>query len=138
MKRYIKNKNFLPESFYNKVEKERIKNENKVLILFLTINIFLAPILIMTIKKMKTNKIETQNSMINIQYDDSNIDNIKIWIENIMTDDIDEAYIDNNKGEIKVGHLGEINKLSSSNKIEISNLELNSDEGYTLGVILNE
>lgn len=138
MIKYIENKNFIPKQFYNKVEQKKVKEENKILTLFLAFNIFLLPISMNTINKMKESKIGIQSEEVYSKYNSVDLETIKMWIENITTDDIAEAYIANNRGEIKVNTLDKVKKLDLSNRIKISNLEFDNDGIYSLGVILNE
>lgn len=138
MIKYIQNKNFIPKRFYNKVEQKRIKTENQILTFFLAFNIFLIPISINNINKMKESKMDIQSEENNSHYSSIDLETVKMWIENIITDDIDEAYIANNQGEIKVNTLDKVKKLDLNNRIKISNLEFDNDGIYSLGVILNE
>lgn len=138
MSKYIQNKNFIPKQFYNKVEQKRVKEENKILTLLLAFNIFLIPISMNTINKMKESKIDIQSEEVYSKYNSVDLEIIKMWIENITTDDIAEAYIANNRGEIKINTLDNVKKLDLSNRIKISNLEFDNDGIYSLGVILNE
>ena len=55
-----------------------------------------------------------------------------------MKDDIEEAYIVNNNGEITVNDLEKIDELSLNTLIEITEVNLNDNEKYKLGVSLNE
>lgn len=138
MIKYIQNKNFIPKQFYNRVEQERLKKENQILTMFLAFNIFVMPISINTINKMKESKVEVRAEKSYSKYDSVDLEIIKMWVENIIIDDIDEAYITNNQGQIKISALDKAKKLSLNNKIKISNLELYDDGRYSLGVILNE
>lgn len=138
MSKYIQNKNFIPKQFYNKVEQKRVKEENKILTLLLAFNIFLIPISMNTINKMKESKMDIQSEEVYSKYNSVDLETIKMWIENITTDDIAEAYIANNRGEIKINTLDNVKKLDLSNRIKISNLEFDNDGIYSLGVILNE
>lgn len=138
MSKYIQNKNFIPKQFYNKVEQKRVKEENKILTLFLAFNIFLIPISMNTINKMKESKRDIQSEEVYSKYNSVDLETVKMWIENITTDDIAEAYIANNRGEIKINTLDNVKKLDLSNRIKISNLEFDNDGIYSLGVILNE
>lgn len=138
MSKYIQNKNFIPKQFYNKVEQKRVKEENKILTLLLAFNIFLIPISMNTINKMKESKMDIQSEEVYSKYNSLDLETVKMWIENITTDDIAEAYIANNRGEIKINTLDNVKKLDLSNRIKISNLEFDNDGIYSLGVILNE
>ena len=135
---YMKNKNFIPKQFYNRVEQEKIKRENQLLILFFAVNVFLLPISITTIDKMIDNEIYSKNEKINMPNNSFNLEKVEVWVENVVADYIDEAYITNDKGEIKVSTFNKANRLSLNNKIKINNLELNNDGEYSLRVTLNE
>lgn len=138
MIRYIQNKNFIPKQFYDRLEKEKLKKENQIITIFLAFNIFLMPISINTINKIKESKVDIKTVESYSKHDLIDLEVIKMWVENIVTDDIDEAYIANNKGEIKITTLDKVKNLRLNNKIKISNLELYDDGRYSLGVILNE
>lgn len=138
MIRYIQNKNFIPKQFYDRLEQEKLKKENQIITIFLAFNIFLMPISINTINKIKESKVDIKTVESYSKHDLIDLEVIKMWVENIVTDDIDEAYIANNKGEIKITTLDKVKNLRLNNKIKISNLELYDDGRYSLGVILNE
>ena len=53
MKKYMKNKDFIPEKFYNKKELNKNKTENRVFILFLILNLILIPITTKSIGEVK-------------------------------------------------------------------------------------
>lgn len=136
MKRYMKNKDFIPEKFYDKIEVNKNKIENKVFTIFLIINLFLIPITTKSIGEVKEKPI-TNKSDISKQ-NNINSNDINIWIESIIKNEIQEAYITNNNGEVLVNNLEEMDKLSSNNLIKISDVNLNSSGKYKLGVSLNE
>lgn len=140
MIKYTKNKNFISEKFYNRIEQKQIKKYNRLLILFLSINIFLTPISLKYLKEvnLKNEPIDNKISMLSGTENKINIQEVKTWVEKTMIEYVDEAYITKNKGEIKVSTLDEIHNITLDNKIKIYNLELNSDDKYTLGVNLNE
>ena len=73
-----------------------------------------------------------------IEQNKYSINDINLWIENIMRDDIGEAYITNNNGEVIVDSLDKVDELSSNTSIEISDVNLNTDDKYRLGVSLND
>lgn len=138
MKRYLKNKDFIPEKFCNKVELSNNKKENKIIILFLIINLFLIPITAKNIYAVKEKTNSHTDSINNIKQNSVQLDDINIWVENIVRDDIEEAYINNNNGEIVVSDLNKIDELSTNTLIEINDINLNNDNKYKLGVSLNE
>lgn len=138
MKKYMKNKDFIPEKFYNKIELNKNKIENKVFTLFLIINLLLIPITTKSIgevaEKPATSKIDIYDNTSN----KIKLKDINIWIESLIKDEIEEAHITNNNGDIVVNDLEKIDKLSSNSSIRISDVNLNSNGKYKLGVSLNE
>ena len=138
MKRYMKNKDFIPEKFYDKIELNRNKAENKIFTLFLIINLFIIPITTKSIGEVKEKTIVNRSDVYDSKQNNINSNDINIWIENIMKSDIEEACITNNNGEVIVKDLDEIDELSSNNSIEINDVNLESSGKYKLGVSLNE
>ena len=138
MKRYMKNKDFIPEKFYDKIELNRNKTENKIFTLFLIINLFIIPITTKSIGEVKEKTIVNRSDVYDSKQNNINSNDINIWIENIMKSDIEEACITNNNGEVIVKDLDEIDELSSNSSIEINDVNLESSGKYKLGVSLNE
>lgn len=138
MKKYMKNKDFIPEKFYDKKQIYKNKKEKGIILLLLVLNLTLLPITTKNIDQTKKaavmNKINIENKRLN--YDE--FDNINIWVENIISDDIEEACINKNKGEIIISNLESIDKLSCNKAITISDMNLKNDGKYKLGVSLNE
>lgn len=138
MIKYMKNKGFIPEKFYNKIELNRCKKENQIVMLFLIINLILIPFTAMKIGELKkslaTNRIDiSSNGQNKIKSED-----INVWIDNMIKDDIVEACITNNNGEITVDNLGKVEELNSTSSIEVRDVKLNSDGKYNIGVSLDE
>ena len=138
MKRYMKNKDFIPEKFYNKIELNRNKTENKIFTLFLIINLFIIPITTKSIGEIKEKPIVNRSDIYDSKKNNINSNDINIWIESIIKSDIEEACITNNNGEVVVKDLDEIDELSSNSSIEINDVNLESSGKYKLGVSLNE
>lgn len=136
MKTYMKNKDFIPEKFYKKVELNTNKKENKILMLFLIINLLFVGQTAKYISEIKETPIISRNNY--MEQNKVNFDDINLWIKSIMTDDIEEAYITNNSGEILVSDLNKIDKITSNNLIKVDDINLNSSEKYKLGVSLYE
>ncbi|MCE5221416.1 MAG: hypothetical protein LLF98_09185 [Clostridium sp.] len=138
MQKYMKNKDFIPEKFYNKIELNKNKTENKLFTLFLIINLLLIPFTTKNMDEVKEKSIANKNDIYDNKYSNINSNDINIWIESIIKNDIEEAYITNNNGEVVVKDLEEIDELSLNSSIEINDVNLNSSGKYTLGVSLNE
>ncbi len=136
MKIYTKNKDFIPERFFNKVEMDTIRKENKVIILFLIINLIAFPFVVQNISETKESSKLNRNS--NIEEGKIKFEDISIWVKNLMKDNIEEAHITNNGGDIIVDNLSDIDELSSNGFIEIHDMNLNDNEKYKLGVSLYE
>lgn len=138
MKKYMKIKDFIPEKFYNKKKIIRNKRENGIILLLLLLNLILLPT---NINNFDENKKAVSIREINMYSDKVNIneiDNISKWIENILDYDIEEVYINKNKGEIIIKGLENIDKLSENKSIVIKDVNLISDGKYKLGVSLYE
>src|SRR5690242_1820782 len=138
MKKYMKNKDFIPEKFYDKIELNRNKTENKIFTLFLIINLFIIPITTKNIGEVKEKPIVNRSDIYDSKQNNINSNDINIWIESIIKSDIEEACITNNNGEVVVKDLDEIDELSSNSSIEINDVNLESSGKYKLGVSLNE
>jgi len=138
MKKYMKNKDFIPEKFYNKIELNKNKTENKLFTIFLLINLLIIPITTRSIGEFKEKPIVNKSDIYDSKHNNINSNDINIWIESIIKNGIEEAYITNNKGEVIVKDLDKIDEFSSNGSIEISDVNLNSSGKYKLGVSLNE
>ncbi|NMF04034.1 hypothetical protein ACUH7Y_08375 [Clostridium beijerinckii] len=136
MKIYMKNKDFIPERFFNRVEMNTMRKENKVVILFLIINLIAFPFVVKNISETKESSKLNRNS--NLEESKIKFEDISIWVKNLMKDNIEEAHITNNGGDIIVNNLSDIDELSSNGFIEIHDINLNDNEKYKLGVSLDE
>lgn len=136
MKIYTKNKDFIPERFFNKAEMNTIRKENKVIILFLIINLIAFPFVVQNISETKESSKLNRNS--NLEEGKIKFEDISIWVKNLTKDNIEEAHITNNGGDIIVNNLSDIDELSSNGFIEIHDMNLNDNEKYKLGVSLYE
>jgi len=138
MKKYMKNKDFIPEKFYNKIELNKNKTENKLFTILLIINLFIIPITTKSIGEFKEKPIANKSDIYDSKHNNIDSNDIKIWIESIIKNSIEEANITKNNGEVVVKDLAEIDELSSNSSIEISDVNLNSSGKYKLRVSLNE
>ena len=138
MKKYMKNKDFIPEKFYNKIELNKNKTENRVFTLFLVINLLIIPITTKSIGEVKEKPTANKSDIYDNKQIIINSKDINIWIESIIKDEIEEAHITNNNGEVIVNDLVKIDELSSNSSIKIRDVNMNSSGKYKLGVSLNE
>jgi len=138
MKRYMKNKDFIPEKFYNKMELNRNKKENGIFTLFLILNLVLIPITAKDIREVELKPVVYEDNADNNNQNKIDLNDINIWIESIIKDNVEEACINGNKGDVVVNNLDGIDDLSSNTSIVISDVNQNSNGKYKLGVSLNE
>ena len=138
MKKYMKNKDFIPEKVYDRVELNKNRTENKVFTLLLIINLILIPITTKNIGEVKEKYKENKSNIYNSEENKINSDDINKWIESIIKDEIEEAYITNKNGEVLVNNLEKIDKISSDSSIDIRDINLNDNGKYKLGISLNE
>ena len=138
MKKYIKNKNFIPEKFCDKKQVIKNKIEKGVLMLLIGFNLFLLTITTKNIEE--THKASAINN-VNIEDKSSKnteIKSINTWIENILNEDVEEAHIDKNKGEIITSNFESFDRLSCNKFLIINDMSSKNDGKYKLGVSLNE
>jgi hypothetical protein len=138
MKKYMKNKNFIPEKFYKNKELNKNKRENGFIVLILILNLMLLPITTKGLGESKKITLASSEGINNIKSDKIDISKINIWIESILKDDIDSAYISKNSGEITVDNMDNIEKISSNKFIEIDEISLKENGKYKLAVRLYE
>ncbi len=138
MKKYMKNKGFITEEFYNKIELNKNKTENRVFTLLLLINLILITITMKSIGEVKDKYRENKSNINHSEKNKINSNDINKWIKSIIKDEIEEAYITNKKGEVIVNNLERIDEISSDTSINISDININDSGKYKLGVSLNE
>ena len=138
MKKYMKNKDFIPEKFYDKIELNKNKTENRIFTLFLIINLLLIPFTTKVVSEIKEKPIVNESDIYDSKPNEINSNDINIWIENIIRDEVEEAYIANNNGEVVVNDIDKIDEFSLNSLIKISEVNLNSNGKYKLGVSLND
>lgn len=107
-----------------------------MIILFLIINLIAFPFVVKNISETKESSKLNRNS--NLEEGKIKFEDISIWVKNLMKDNIEEAHITNNGGDIIVNNLSDIDELGSKGFIEIHDINLNDNEKYKLGVSLYE
>jgi len=138
MKKYMKNKNFIPEKFYNRKELNKNKKEKILLMLFVIVNLILVPITTKSIREIKTTTMVSNDGINNSKSRKIDANSINIWIESIIEDDIDEANITKSNGDVTVNNLTKIEELSLNKFINIREFNLKDDGKYNLIADLNE
>ena len=138
MKRYMKNKDFIPEKFYNKIELNKSKRENKLFTLLLIINLLIIPITVKSIEGVKEKSIENKSYIYDSKQSEIKLNDINIWIESINRNNIEKAYITKNSGEVIVKDLEDIDDMSLNSSIKINDINLNENGEYKVGISLNE
>jgi ABC-type cobalt transport system substrate-binding protein len=134
----MKNKDFIPEKFYDKKEANKNKNEKTLLIMILILNLILVPITTNSIRENKKTYLTSNDGINNDKIKKIDPNSIKILIESVIKDDIEEVYLTKNNGNLIVNNLERIEELSSNKFINIRGLNLNDDGKYNLVVGLNE
>ena len=138
MKKYMKNKNFIPENFYNRKELVKNKKEKGFIVLILILNLILIPITTKGLGEIKKTTLVNKDGINNIIPSKIDKSTINRWIESILDDDIESVYITKSNGEITVNNLDKIEALSSNKFIGIDEVNLKADEKYKLLVSLYE
>jgi len=138
MKKYMKNKNFIPENFYNRKELVKNKKEKGFIVLILILNLILIPITTRGLGEIKKTTLVNKDGINNIIPSKIDKSTINRWIESILDDDIESVYITKSNGEITVNNLDKIEALSSNKFIGIDEVNLKADEKYKLLVSLYE
>lgn len=129
MKMYIKNKNFIPRDFIEKVNSKSQENNNKLIVILLIINIFIIPSSIERLKSIFDNtKTAPVIKTIN-ENKDINKEKIK-KVLNIINDNINNIKIQNNSGMIEFNSIEEVYKLEEKNIININSLRFNTQNSF--------
>lgn len=138
MKIYKKYKNFIPDSFYFKVEEHKNKQQNILICIFLTFNLILLPtnfknLSIINKKDVKFSEYESYSDKGNFK-----LQTIRSAVNELFEEDFEEVHINNNCGEILVDSLNEVNTISKSGLLDVSEVKFVESEKYKIGVNINE
>ncbi|WP_066893102.1 hypothetical protein [Clostridium nigeriense] len=135
MRIYVKNKNFIPLDFINKINSKANRNNNRLLTILLIINIFIIPT---SVSKIKNNIINNKViPVVNINNDDIDINKEKIKKAlNIINNNISSMKIQNNHGLIEVKSIEEIYNMEKEEIIKINILNFNNETNFTAEVEL--
>jgi hypothetical protein len=138
MKKYIKSKDFITEKFYIRKQINKYKKEKGLLVLFIIINLLMLPTTTKNIYKTKKVDVSNKVSIEDKKFKSDEINNVNIWIKSVLNDNVEEVYINKDKGEIVIDSLEGIDRLTSNKRITIRDVNLKNDGKYKLGVSLNE
>ncbi|WP_309450190.1 hypothetical protein [Clostridium sp.] len=117
------------------MELKQSKRKKEILIFFLVIDLILLPTTLGNIAAVKE---KPSSNKQDIKKKSVYSDDINIWINNIFDDNIEEAHIANNSGDIIISNFDKVSKLSLNPSIRINDINLSNNEKYKLGVSLNE
>lgn len=140
MKKYLRNKNFIPNEFIEKLDLNENKKNNQLISILILLNIIIIPTSVNKILKNKEYE-EVYNHNNNNLEGNLNIEerikkeNIEEWINNI-TPNILYMNIQNNNGSIKVKNKEEVFKIEENDKIKINSIIKNEENYFTLEVRL--
>lgn len=140
MKKYLRNKNFIPNEFIERLDLNENKKNNQLISILILLNIIIIPTSVNKILQNKEYK-EVYNNNNNNLESNLNIEerikkeNIEEWINNI-TPNILYMNIQNNNGSIKVKNKEEVFKIEENDKIKINSIIKNEENYFTLEVRL--
>ncbi|GAA0825601.1 hypothetical protein [Clostridium tertium] len=140
MKKYLRNKNFIPNEFIERLDLNENKKNNQLISILILLNIIIIPTSVNKILKNKEYE-EVYNNNNNNLEGNLNIEerikkeNIEEWINNI-TPNILYMNIQNNNGSIKVKNKEEVFKIEENDKIKINSIIKNEENYFTLEVRL--
>ncbi|ASW42675.1 hypothetical protein [Clostridium isatidis] len=130
MKKYIRNKNFLPLDYLEEINERDESAIKRLLNILILINIFIFPITLSSLKKYKT---EPVVEVISTVEEAKNRKNILIFIEEIDKN-ITKLEIQNGVGTIETNNIDKIYFIEEENKLKITSISKNKDKKYILGV----
>ena len=140
MKKYLRNKNFIPNEFIERLDLNENKKNNQLISILILSNIIIIPTSVNKILQNKEYE-EVYNNNNNNLESNLNIEerikkeNIEEWINNI-TPNILYMNIQNNNGSIKVKNKEEVFKIEENDKIKINSIIKNEENYFTLEVRL--
>ncbi|WP_291652477.1 hypothetical protein [Clostridium sp.] len=137
MKKYLKNKNFIPNEFIDKLDLNENKKNNKLISILIMLNIIIIPTSVNKILQNKEYEEVYNNNLENNMYIEKGIkkENIEEWINNITPNTLN-MNIQNNNGFVKVKNKEEVFKIEENDKIKINSIIKNEENHFTLEVRL--
>lgn len=135
MKRYVKNKKFIPSSFVEQLDNQSNEKNNKLIIILLIINIIIIPNSISKLSNNIKNNEVVPAININDDYENSNKEKL-ILLLNGINNSISKINIHNNSGNIVVDSIEEIYNMEEKSSFKIKSLDMNKDNIFTAEVEL--
>ncbi len=133
MKIYVKNKNFIPIDYIDKVNNKAQENNSKLIMILLIINIFIIPNSIIRVKNILDNNKPIPVVNIVNENKDINKENIK-KILNLISNNINNIKIQNNNGIVEFNSLEEVYKLENDKIFNVNSLKFNSENSFNAEV----
>lgn len=136
MKKYLRNKNFIPNEFIERLDLNENKKNNQLISILILLNIIIIPTSVNKILQNKEYEEVYNNLESNLNIEERiKKENIEEWINNI-TPNILYMNIQNNNGSIKVKNKEEVFKIEENDKIKINSIIKNEENYFTLEVRL--
>lgn len=123
MKKYLKNKNFIPKDFIERLNDNSEKKNNKLITLLIVLNIMFFPT---TFNKVIINKKEINEEKLKVEKDsnlekDIKRENLKYWVNSINSNIINMK-IQNSSGIIKIKGEEEVFKIEAEEEFKIKSI----------------
>lgn len=137
MKKYLKNKNFIPNDFIDKVNVDENKKNNKLISILIILNIIIIPNSLDKVFYSKDKIKESNDQSENNLYIEKGIkkENIEYWINNIYPG-IVNMNIQNNNGIIQVKSKESVFKIEERDEIKINSINKTDKNYFILEVSL--
>lgn len=137
MKKYLKNKNFIPNDFIDKVNVDENKKNNKLISILIILNIIIIPNSLDKVFYSKDKIKESNDQIENNLYIEKGIkkENIEYWINNIYPG-IVNMNIQNNNGIIQVKSKESVFKIEERDEIKINSINKTDKNYFILEVSL--
>jgi hypothetical protein len=137
MKKYLKNKNFIPKDFIERLNDNSEKKNNKLITLLIVLNIMFFPT---TFNKVIINKKEINEEKLKLEKDsnlekDIKRENLKYWVNSINSNIINMK-IQNSSGIIKIKGEEEVFKIEAEEEFKIKSIIKEENNSFILEVSL--
>lgn len=137
MKKYLKNKNFIPKDFIERLNDNSEKKNNKLITLLIVLNIMFFPT---TFNKVIINKKEINEEKLKVEKDsnlekDIKRENLKYWVNSINSNIINMK-IQNSSGIIKIKGEEEVFKIEAEEEFKIKSIIKEENNSFILEVSL--